>query len=613
VLVVSLDMATYGKVTASIDVGASDVFALRFDPNDVTGSTVYGTLWRSPIDVNVPSTMRVVQIDLMTKNVVTIPVGKSPQEMAFLDARYMVVATGLSDALAIIDRPASKVLANVTMDTKGLEPTSVAFDPMRKRLYATLASSNGVAAYDVDMSATPPSLAPVGIIPTAWWPTTVTVDPTSGALYVTNGRGHGIAPGPGMSTGDDGAQHGSLQAIPFMDTAALTAATQKHTQNESVQAMNGYPTVQCNGAPYDFPIPAKIEDGPSTKIKHVIFVVRENKTFDDIFGDFQGVDGDPQYLMSKTQQDVLWANARTIAKSFSHMDNFYEDAEQSIQGHYWTAYGRTTDIDERRWLVTWGRGEFGKTETPGIGDETAPLEGSIFEDLKNSGVSVENHGELLGGLPFRDPHWPGGTSDTNVPDTLGGCYEAARLRVACNPAQFTYVWLGNDHTHGCSAGDPNPALMIAVNDEATGMLLDGLSHSPFWQETLVVVLEDDPSDGHDHVDAHRTIALFASPWIKRGYVSHAHYSTPSIHKLFAHIFGKPYRNQTIANAPLPLDMFTSTPDYTPYTLVPRKYKDISCNASGTTCALSAKSWNFSLPDNQPGLDQQVREYIGALR
>jgi hypothetical protein len=306
-------------------------------------------------------------------------------------------------------------------------------------------------------------------------------------------------------------------------------------------------------------------------------------------------------------------NARAIAKTFAHMDNFYEDAEQSIQGHYWTSYGRTSDFDERRWVNTWGRGEFDKTDSPGVGDDTAPLEGSIFEDLTKHDVTVENMGELIGGLAFRDLRWPGGTSDTVIPDTLGGCYAAARMRVLCNPAQFTYMWLGNDHTFGLSAGHPNPALMIAVNDEATGMLIDGISHSPLWQDSIVIVLEDDPSDGSDHVDAHRTIALFASPWIKRGYVSHAHYNTASVHKLFAHIFGKPYRNQTIANAPLPLDMFTSTPDYTPYVLAPRNYTDISCNMKSMQGSEGSEGWDFSMPDNQPGLDQQVRAYLRALK
>jgi hypothetical protein len=128
----------------------------------------------------------------------------------------------------------------------------------------------------------------------------------------------------------------------------------------------------------------------------------------------------------------------------------------------------------------------------------------------------------------------------------------------------------------------------------------------------VIVVEDDPSEGGDHVDVHRSIAFFASPWIKRNYVSHAHYHLSSVHKLISDIFGKPYRNDTIANAPLPLDMFTSTPDYTPFSYVPRKWTDISCNPKGSSGSKAAEHWNFSDPDDQPGLDRQVWEALHAL-
>jgi hypothetical protein len=145
------------------------------------------------------------------------------------------------------------------------------------------------------------------------------------------------------------------------------------------------------------------------------------------------------------------------------------------------------------------------------------------------------------------------------------------------------------------------------------MLLDGISHSPLWASSLVIVIEDDPSQGQDHVDMHRSLALFASPWVKHGYVSHAHYDIASVHKLLAHIYGKPYRNQIIANAPLPLDVFTATPDYTPYDYVPRAYNDASCNPKGTKGAKRAEQWDFSEPDDQPGLDRQLREYFREMK
>jgi len=444
-----------------------------------------------------------------------------------------------------------------------------------------------------------------------WWPTAVVVD-TDGTLYVTTGRGHGTQ---GLNVdGDDGTYlQGSVQAIPFMDSTALAAATTTAEADANVQGYAGYSTVQCGGAPYDFPVPATPTQGASPLIQHVFFIERENKTFDALFGDLPGVDGDPGYILSPQHQSSIWANARKVATTFAHMDNYYSDAEQSIQGHYWDVFGRTSDVDERRWVVTWGRGEFSDTDSPGVSDYSAPLEGSIFSSLMDQGVTLENDGELVGGIAFRNTKWPSGTSSTTIPDTLGGCYLAARSRVTCDLPQFIYAWLGNDHTFGLSAGYPNPALMMAVNDEATGMLIDGISHSPIWASSLVIVIEDDPSTGQDHVDMHRSIALFASPWVKRGYVSHAHYDVASLHKLLSNLYGKPYRNAGIGNAGLPLDLFTSTPDYTPFEYVPRAYSDGSCNAGGTKGAKRAEGWDFSHPDEQPGLGGQLREYLQGLK
>jgi len=613
VLVVGLDATSFGKVEGMIDVGQPDVFAIRFDPNDPTGNTAYATLWLGPVDIADSTSMRVAQIDVAGQKATTIPVGKEPEDMVFLDARTMVVANGFSDALYVIDRTAAKVVAKVPLGTIGFEPTSLAYDALRQRLYATLASANAVEVFDVDTSSSPPTIAPAGRIPTAWWPTAIAVDATDGTLYVTNGRGHGTV---GLNTdGDDGTYlHGSVEAIPFVPTSGLAAATARADAADDVQTFGGYSTVQCSGAPYDFPIPAKVTDGPSQTIQHVFFIERENKTFDALFGDMPGVDGDASYIMSPQHQGQIWQNARAWAKAFAHMDNYYSDAEQSIQGHYWDVFGRSSDVDERRWVVTWGRGEFGVTNSPGVSDYSAPLEGSIFAELQGQGVTLQNMGELIAGFgAYRDGHWPGGTSDTTIPDTLGGCYVAARARVLCDLPQFTYVWLPNDHTFGLAAGKPNPAIMMSVNDEASGMLLDGISHSPIWASSLVILIEDDPSQGQDHVDQHRSIALFASPWVKRGYVSHAHYDIASLHKLIAHIFGKPYPNAEVANAPLPLDMFTSTPDYTPWDYLPRSYPDASCNPMGTTAAKRAEAWDFTDPDEQPGLGAQIAQYLHDLK
>jgi hypothetical protein len=614
VFVFSLAQGTYGKSLGTIDLGVPDVFELRFDPNDNTGKTAYATLWLSPSNASDDTKMRLEQIDLTTMKATAIGVGKEPEDMAFLDARTMVVANGFSDSLSVVDRAAGMVVGTVPLGTTGFEPTALAYDATRSRLYATLASVNSVEAFDVDMTQSPPTITPAGRIPTAWWPTSLAVDPTDGTLYVTTGRSHGT---PGLNTdGDNGTYlRGSVAAVPYMDATALAAATTTADTDQNVAAYAGQPTVQCPaGAAYDFPIPEKTTDGPSKQIKHVVFIERENKTFDALFGDLPNVDGDKSLILAPTQaqQDSVWQNARKWATTFAHADNYYSDAEQSIQGHYWDVFGRTSDVDERRWVVTWGRGEFSETQAPGVVDESAPLEGGVFATLQAAGVTIENDGELVGGLAYRNDKWPGGSSSSQVADTMGACYLAARARATCNLPQFVYAWMGNDHTFGMAPGMPNPAIMMAVNDEATGMALDGITHSPEWASTLVVVIEDDPSTGQDHVDMHRSIALFASPWVRRGYVSHVHIDVASLHKLFCHIFGKPYPNTEIASAALPLDLFSSTPDYTPYDYIVRTYADATCNPKGTRQAQIASQWDFTYPDEQPGLDDQVEEYMRSL-
>ena len=619
IFVLSIDTTTYGQQLGLVAAGNKDLYALHFDPSDASGNTAYATMWTGALDFNDTSKMKLLQIDVAKKTASVITVGKSPQELIFLDARWMLVANSLSDSISIVDRSAGSVAGEVKVATlNGPSPTALAYDPSLKRLYVTLAADNALAVFDVDTTQAPPTIAPAGTIPTAWWPTAVSVDPTDGTVYALTGRGHGIGLDatayPDTSAANAALRMaGSIEAIAPPDAPTLANYTQTVAAQNAVAAESGYPTVQCNGAPYDFPVPLKPEDGASTKIKHVFFIVRENKTFDYIMGGAAGVDGDPNLVLAPGNMDAIYPNAFAMASQFAQMDNYYIDAEQSIQGHTWTVFGRSTDYAERRWLNIWGRAQFGVTSQPGVGEETTPVEGNVFEFLSNNGIGVQNMGEFVGGLgTTRDMHWPGGTSDGQVPDTTGACYASARLRATCDPKDFTYIWLPNDHTHGLAKGLPNPALYIAVNDEATGMLLDGLSHSPFWADSLFIVVEDDPSEGGDHVDVHRSIAFFASPWIKRNYVSHAHYHLSSIHKLISDIYGKPYRNDTIANAPLPLDLFTSTPDYTPFTYVPRKWTDLTCNPNGTSNSKEADLWDFSQPDNQPGLDQQVWRALHAL-
>jgi DNA-binding beta-propeller fold protein YncE len=604
--VFSLAAGTYGQKIASIPVGSKAIFDLRLDPDDPAGNTFYASD---------QGQTQLIEIDAAAASVTrTVPLQKNPAQIVFLDATFMAVTEEDNDSIAVVDRVAGAVAADVPVFAAGaphgFSPSALAYDPASGNLYATFAGINAVGVFAVTPGTppAPPTIAPAGSIPAAWWPTGVMVA-ADGGLVLVNGKGHGTGTNDMQYTWGQGPittlMHGSVQYVPPASLSDLTTSTAVVDQGHLLGGLQGAAAISCPaGAAYDFPVPTLDTTGPSQQIKHVLLVVRENKTYDALFGDRPDLgDGDPALIMASTPalEAQIWQNTRAIAQGFTNFDNFYTDAEQSIQGHTWTVYGRTTDYMERTWLSIWGRA------TRDVADPTeaidAPQEGGIFTWMTDNQVSVEDMGEVIGNF-LLDTGYPGLVYAAGRPDVDKSCYVAGRARLRCDLPSFTYIVQPDDHTFGAQAGEPAPEVMIADNDEASGLLLDALSHSPMWQDTLLIITEDDPQDGGDHIDQHRSVLMMASPWVKRGYVSHGHYDMASVYKLVAHIFGVPYHNDMIENALAPFDAFTSTPDFTPYTYLPRKVA-APCNPSGTPGAREAERWDFDDLDDQPGLSQQI--------
>ena len=444
-----------------------------------------------------------------------------------------------------------------------------------------------------------------------------------GALVVTSLRGHGGGPLPQpFPFGDNDIgdrMKGSVQWIAAPSAPELAAGAKAVAGDDDPGAATGAPAVGCPPGASDFPLPATNQQGPSPVIDHVFFILRENKNFDAIFGDLGGVDGEPTYTLKSTSKDMdaIWHNLRTAARAFTVSDNYYTDAVFSTQGHVLATYGRSSDFNERTWAISGSRaGSPRGLPGGGIAAAGRPLEGSLFDWLFANGIKFDILGEADGDpvvppdqtSPL-DPHYPGFIQAISSNDLPKACYAAGRVRVACNIGKLVYQTLPNVHTVGMSAGSPSPETMCAVNDEATGIMLDAISHSPFWKSSIVFITEDDPSSGGEHVDGHRTPLVMVSPWVKRGYVSKTHVDVASIHKMYAHLFGKPYPNRQVAAAMLPLDLFTATPDYTPFTYTPRSWP-LACGMSGGMRVPLGEEeltamWDFTHEDRQPGLGAQV--------
>ncbi len=602
-----VDLTTAGTTPAWIDIDVSparELFGVFPDPNDTTGNTFWVTTY---------DTRELLRVDLASKQVgARYKTGKNP-EGALLTTKHALVANSDDDTITVFDAPTGNVVQTLDLDAgsglTGLQPSVLAYDPALKRVYAALSGVNAIGVYAYD-DAQPSPLTVVGEIPSAWWPTALRLE-ADGSIIIATAKGHGTGPATGTANCPD-LTKGSVQLVSPPPTdqevqamTATVAASRAKTSNE------GFPSVTCPpNTLYDFPIPLTNTGAPSTRIQYVVYVVRENKTFDSVFGDLQGVDGDPQNVLSPGRMDEVWANARSIAQKFTNFDNYYIAAEQSLQGHIWTSFGRSTDYIERAWSSEWGR----SVRTPKAGLDVvfgSPGEGSLFTWAERNSLTYQNMGEIVGiGTQSFDPAYPGFVYNNGVPDTEKGCYIAARARALCDMKPLTYVVLPNDHTKGTDPGAPTPDIMIAVNDVGTGMIVDAISHSPMWPSTLIIVTEDDPQSGEDHVDAHRTPLFMASPWVKRGYVSHDNLGTASIHKLIANVFAKPYQSESVASAAIPFDAFTNTPDYTPYSFSPLQTQ-VACNPQQDRYVGPPRDW--TLPDNQPGVDREVAQYFRKQR
>jgi hypothetical protein len=611
---------TFGKLLGQVSLGASETFAAAFDPFETSGYTVYVTMW---------GTQMVVEVDLSTpsapKVTRTFATGKDPQGIAFLDATWMVVTNDLGETLSLIDRTAGTI-SSVPIASphpyNGLEPSTVAFDASSSRLYATLAGFNAVAAFDVDLTKTPPTLVPAGRLGTSWWPGGVTTT-ADGSVIVASMQGHGSGPidmqyGIGNSDISD-LMRGGVQRIPTPSSADLTAGDTQVTANDEVGSLAGYPRITCPGGANDFPVPATNAEGPSEVIEHVFLILRENKDFDGLFGDFPDVDGDPAYVLKPRPGDMdrIWANLRQLARTFTLSDNYYTDAVYSTQGHVWATYGRTNDFNERTWAISGNGRDARSIPGGGVIPVGMPTEGSLFDWLDDNGIAYDILGEIDGSPahpstthPPQDLQYPGGPFQNILyDDDEKACHIAGRARVTCDFGSFVYATVTNDHTGGVSPTNPSPETYCAVNDDATGMAIDAITHSPLWASSLIFITEDDPSQGGEHIDSHRTPLVVISPWVKRGYVSKSHIDMASLHKVLAHVFGKPYPNALVANAGLPLDMFTSTPDYTPYTYTKRTFPLVCGDASTMAEQRLTESWDWDEPDHQPGLDAQAIRWM----
>jgi YVTN family beta-propeller protein len=568
------------------------------------GARAYVSLWGG---------RAVAVLDVATGVVLgRIAVGKNPQGLALSpDGARLAVACSDSDSVVVIDTTTGSVAGTffiVGEDAdRGSAPSSLRFSADGARLFTTSALDNAIDVLAVRGA----SLSRVGRIPTLWHPTDV-LPRADGSIAFLNGRHLGTGANTSPSADDiTELLGGSLSYLDTAPTDGELAAWEVEIEANNTR-MSRFQDVVCpDGAPYDFPIPEP-GGGPSERIRHVVVIVRENKTFDAYFGAFPGVNGDPALtLLPASQIEEVIPNTLALARTFAVADNYYSHAEQSVQGHVWTTLGRTTDFVERSWLTTWGRAHWSvppQATTP-IG---YPEEGSGFDYLDTQGIAITNYGEIVGSRSASPQRGYPGLVYSYLPDVDKAAFVAGQVH-ACRLRSFTYIVMPNDHTQGLRPGVPTPRSMIADNDEGVARVVDAISHSTYWPETVIFILWDDPQDGGDHVDNHRSPLLVVSPWAKRGHVGSVHSSEASVWRTTQLIFGLEARHsrEWVDAAPL-YDFFTSSPDYTPYETIPRRFPEELNHEHRSADAMMSMAYDWSRPDEQPGLSRMLwRHFHGG--
>lgn len=578
------------------------------DENDVRGSSLWTCDIRNPAKAVVTARLRLGStIHADSKGVVG---GASPSGV-IAGAQHVYVTLAHDDSVAVVTPDGGEIQKQLALTPfsgaafedgqhrplRGVIPMGLAQDT--KHVYVTEAGINAVAVIDKESGRV------VGHLNTGWFPAAVALAPNHEKLYIVNNKGKGAGPNGGKAAEANGARR-YIGELEFGSLSVLSLPTDEAALAESTAAV-----VRNNEA-------ALLPDAKLPRLKHVFFIIRENRTFDEVFGDLPGVDGDASLarfgLHGWTEEEPklkdirVTPNAHALAERFATSDRFFVDSDVSVDGHRW-AFGMAPSP----WLnLAWTSGYGGRRKgdpfsaAPGRRDmsggdgpmpEDEPEFGSLWEHIAGAGLSFRNYGE---GLEIEGSDESDGTEPEgqrlllNAPVPMPVFESTDRKYPTFNlgiPDQFRYqefakdmerTWakgqmaalivirLPNDHTSDVRPQDGYAyrASFVADNDLALGKIVDKISHSSIWKDTAIFVIEDDAQDGVDHVDAHRSPVLVISPYTRRGFISHRHCSMPSVQKTIYELLGLGPLNLEDALAADMSDMFTETPDLAPFSWQP---------------------------------------------
>ncbi|HVW95215.1 MAG TPA: bifunctional YncE family protein/alkaline phosphatase family protein [Mucilaginibacter sp.] len=552
----------------------------------------------------------------------SIKTGSHPNELLLSKkGTWLFVANANDNSVSVINtktRKTAEVISASLYPTKltGSTSNGLALSANEKTLYIANADNNCLAVFDVSK---PGNSKSMGFIPVGWYPTNVKV--VGDKILVSNGKGftsmaNPRGPQPVKKTDNSGYQSGAINSreqyigglfkgtlsiINAPDEAKLKAYTKQVYANTP---FNNKLVAMAPGEAGN-PIPRKL--GEKSPIKHVFYIIKENRTYDQVLGDMAKGNGDTSLCIFGQR---VTPNHHAIADQFVLLDNFYVDAEVSADGHNWSTAAYATDFIEKTWPTSYG-GRGGNYDSEGTRDIGDPRDGFIWDYCKRAGVSYRTYGEfaddykpnikvLKGHICPQAPSFDLNITDIKREEVWAHDFDSL-VKINAVP-QFNSIRICNDHTSGQRKGAISPIAAVADNDQGIGRFLEHLSHSPVWKESVVFILEDDAQNGPDHVDAHRSPAFVAGPYVKRNAVIHNMYSTSGILRTIELILGLPPMSQYDAAAMPLYECFTNKPDFKPYVVKPAEVNLNQRNVADNKSSRRSTHFNFAKEDAVPDLD-----------
>lgn len=606
-------VAPYDVVLVGNKAYVSNWGGRRPGPDDHTGPAGRGTLVRVDPVRHIASEGSVTVIDLKAgKVLIEVLTGRHASALAVSpNKRFVVCANAADDTLSVIDTRNDQVVETIwarvnPSDLFGASPNALAFDRRGRTLFVANGTQNAIGVIQFDPVHRESSLR--GLIPVGWFPGALVHDARRDSVYAANIKGHGYGRPPRTSSGqaefNAHQYYGSVSLVRVPPPKALPELSEIVRRNMSQAAIEASKLPPRPGQP-PRPVPARI--GEPSVFKHVVYIIKENRTYDQVLGDDPRGNGDPDLCIFG---EAITPNQHKLVRDFVLLDNTYCAGILSADGHQWSTTAMATDYMEKSFA------SFPRSYPDGMGeDENDALAyspgGFIWDQVLAHGKTLRNYGEFAApAVRWRDPQksgppdftacykaWKEATDEvvfasypmiesirpyqpTNyvgwemaVPDQHRADFFIAELKEFEAKGTFpnlTIICLPNDHTSGTSRGSPTPAACMADNDLAFGRIVDAISHSRFWKETVILAIEDDPQNGWDHVSGYRTTAYCISPYTKRGAVVSTQYNTTSLLRTIEQILGLPPMNQFDASATPMFDCFTPIPNFKPFDALPNR-------------------------------------------